>query len=123
MKTRKSGIITICLIIIILVFQMMPVVSNATESFGSHKNEEGLQLNLNPLHNSAAVLNNSSPSQTFQKLPMRKPEGSTYRSGTILSSRTEAVIPVQFADIRSMIRESIPHYFNGSKYKDFHLKI
>lgn len=122
MKKGRSVIIIICLIIM-LACQLQPVVSNTTEYFGSNDNENFLQLNSNPLHNSVTIPDNNSARQIFQKLSIWKMDCSISRSGSILSMRTSSVIPVQLADKRSMIWETMLTYFNGSKYKACHLKI
>ena len=125
MKTVKSGMITICLIIIILVCQLSPIVPQTTEYFGSSDNDSGLQLVSNPLYNSVPVLDNSTARNTFQKTPVRKLDGSIYRLGTThaLAFSMEQSVQMQPLDMRSMIRESISHYFNGSKYKTNHLNL
>jgi hypothetical protein len=123
MKTGRSGIIAGCLIIIILICLLLPIVPQTSEYFGSPGTDAGLQLVSNPLHNSIPVLDNSTVRNTFQKTPVRKPDGSIYRLGTMqaLAFSMEQSVQLQPVDMRSMIRVSIPQYFNGSKYKPNHL--
>jgi hypothetical protein len=122
MKTGKSGIIIVCLIIIILICQLSPIIPQTAEYFGSSDTDTGLQLFSNPLHNSEPVLDNSTARNAFQKTLARKLDGNSYRLGTmqVLASSMEESVQMRPLDMRSMIRETISHYFNGSKYKAGH---
>lgn len=121
MKTVKSGMITICLIIIILVCQLSLIIPHTNEYFGSNNALAGLQLVSNQLYHSAQVLDKSTAGHAFYKTPVRRLDSSIYRQETVQMLRIESPLPIQPVDRRSLIRKNISNYFNGSKYKANHL--
>lgn len=117
MKTVKSGMITVCLIIIILVCQLSPIAPQTSDYFGGYDTLAGLQLVSNPLYTSVQAIDNSTAGHAFHKMPVRWFGDSIYRLETMQAYRFELYMRMPPMDTRSMIRENIPHYFNGSKYK------
>lgn len=113
--------ITICLIIIILVCQSTPIVPQTSDYFGGYDPLSGLQLASNPLHNSVQVIDNNTAGHTYHKTPVRKLDGAVYRLEAKQACRLELSVRMPPVDMRSLIREKISHYFNGSKYKADHL--
>lgn len=117
MKKGRARMITICLITALLASQLLPTVPQTLEYFDSQASAERLLLSANPLHNSVPALDTSATRPVFQKMPVRQLDNELCLSEVMRVYGREASALLQLVDVRSIIKETIPQYFNGSKYK------
>jgi hypothetical protein len=122
MKTSRLGSLAALLIIILLMAQLLPATVPAVPRyFDSNPSPESLQVHSTSLQNAVPLLDNNSARSAFQKTAERKCDGGGAPCEAVPLIRTEAVGQSLIADVRSTIREKIPPYFNGSKYRAGHL--
>lgn len=115
-KSRLVFFISICVALLFLC-QLIPAVPKVSEYFDSHPSPVHLQFDINPLHDTMPVLHSSAERQSFIKILAKTPDGNIELSETSQISNLKRPVQELWPDMRDSIKQAVPQYFNGSKYK------
>ena len=110
-------------IFILLIFQLIPSTVNCVDGSQSHTQNSKVFLSSGSIHTDVLYVGRESQKTAIQKVQVKN-------IPTFVSQISNADISaIQFTsqempfDHRRVIRQSIPHYFNGGKYKKIHFAI
>ncbi len=117
MERKKIVKVVSLLIIVFLAFQMIPTFFTGNDGFQNHAQRSKTIFGI--VHHSDAVY---FIKQNNKSLLHRLPTNNTAVSINQISLNNIYSVNLSFrempTDHRRVIRKSIPHYFNGSKYKN-----
>lgn len=111
------------LIIVLLIFQLIPGAAASVEHSNNHASESSLILLNRAIKTDISLLNRQNQKSPFHSLSV---EHSDSIIDNICSADISEEVSCYFKtpiDYRSEIKQSIPHYFNGSKYRNTFLFI
>jgi len=122
MKKGFRLILVICVIAVLLVCQNAAFIPQSQNYFYSHHLKSGLILRADIMLTCSLFIDDKSFDDNFLKLPASSSFETNLSAPKIMpvgiKRPSEAL---QIADIRRYIEIAIPHYFNGSKYKNISL--
>ncbi len=120
MRLKKTVTVILFLIIALMIFQLIPAHAAPADGLQIHAQNSKVLLLSGFVHNDIIYIHNESQKTSIQKVQINNtllyvPPISV--EGISLSRFLFLEMPF---DHRKIIRQSIPHYFNGSKYKGNH---
>jgi hypothetical protein len=120
MRLKKTVTVILFLIIALMIFQLIPAEAAPADGFQIHTQNSKALLLSGFVHNDIIYIHNGNQKTSIQKVQINNtllyvPPISV--EGISVSSFLFFEMPF---DHRKIIRQSIPHYFNGSKYKGNH---
>lgn len=118
MKKNKVIKLISFVIITLIVFQLIPITSNCDNGFQSHTQSSKALLSSVSIHADALLIGRESQKLSIKNVRFKN--ALAYFHQILIEDI--AVINFSFQempfDYRRIIRQSIPHYFYGSKYKN-----
>ncbi len=123
MKNKKIIKLISYAIFILLIFQLMPSTLSSVDGFLSHAQNSKVILLSGVFHTDAIYTGRESQKSAIQRVPLRSTSVSASQicvEDIFIASSSFPELP---SDCRRVIRQSIPHYFNGGKYKNNSLAI
>jgi hypothetical protein len=105
-------------LLVLVIFQMIPGSINCTECFQSHVQNSKVSILSGTFHSDVLFISRAGQKTVIQKLQL---SNNLIFKLQVINDNTPSF---KFSsmekpyDKRSVIRQSIPHYFSGSKYKE-----
>jgi hypothetical protein len=118
MTERRIIKLVTLLIIAFYIFQLMPGALNAVEGFDGHTRNSESILSSDVIGNDVFIISRVSTKPIFQKIPVKCSYFSINPVPLFVSSAAGPYFHERPFDYRKSIKQSIPHYFHGSKYRD-----
>lgn len=118
MKKKKVIKLISFAIFFLLIFQLIPSTLTCIDGFQNHTQNSNVFLSSGAFHTDVIYIGSKSQKSSIQKVQLKN----TLIFVPQISIEDISVINFSFQklplDYRRVIRQSIPHYFNGSKYKN-----
>lgn len=109
--------IVLLLIIVLFVFQLIPSNLNYDEDSQSHTQSTEVFIKSGSINTDILLIGKLNQKEAFQKLLIKSPSTVVNRTFVVDVFSNYSFFKEDPFDHRKVIRQSIPHYFNGTKYK------
>lgn len=117
MKKNKTIKIISFLIVIFFIFQLIPTNVTQVEGFKTHTQNSKVILASTSINSDILCIGRQSNKASFHNLQIKIPLSMVHQAYYFDVSLVQSFSKEEPFDHRTVIRQCIPHYFNGSKYK------
>ncbi|MDP4092105.1 MAG: hypothetical protein Q8920_01960 [Bacillota bacterium] len=121
-KKRILKLISL-LIIALMIFQLIPSTLNCIEGLQGHTQNSKASLSTASIQTDASFIGRENQKTSAQNIQLRNTSIYLPKISCVDISNFCVSFQEMPFDFRKVIRQSIPHYFNGSKYKNNHFAI
>lgn len=121
-KKRFTGFMAI-LIIVCFLFQLLPVSTEGVVGYVWHTEDSKVHLYPGLVHDNILLIGRPGFKTKFYKITIKHPSVIARDISLIVISLCKSFLSVVIFDYRTVIKQSIPHYFNGTKYKSNRLAV
>jgi len=121
-KKRAIKLLTF-LILAFIVFQLVPSALIQVEDLQSHTQNCKVFLSASSFNSDVLYLGRENQKSSIQKVQIKNTQICIPQIFIEDINSTNSTFRKVSFDYRSVIRQSIPHYFNGGKYKGNHFAI
>lgn len=117
MKNNRTLKIISFLIMLFLVFQLMPSNITQVEGYKNHTQNNKVFLSSTSINSDVLCIGRQSNKTSFHNLQIKIPLSMVHQAYYFDVLMDHSYFQEEPFDYRRVIRQCIPHYFNGSKYK------
>lgn len=118
MQIKRTVKLISLLIIVFIVFQLIPSNIACTDGFQSHAQSSKMLLSERLFHTDNVYFNRENQKTQIHKVPIKNITINVQQLCIDDISLLNYSYHEEQFDLRKVIRQSIPHYFNGSKYRN-----
>lgn len=111
------------LIVLFLIFQVIPSTFANVKCLDSHAPKSPIIFSTSAVHTDITFLTRDGRKTTFHSISSEFYDSLTGQIYFVDISENKSFYHAAFPDYRKEIKQAIPHYFHGSKYKDSSLVI
>ncbi len=115
---KRLTLLILLLIVACFIFQLVPVTPEGVTSYVCHVKDSKVLLYAGSIYDSTHLIGRSDFKTKFNKVTIMHTLVFTQHISLTGISLSKSFLPVIPFDHRTAIRQSIPHYFNGTKYKN-----